>query len=62
MAPNYQSPPRFEVPEIQGLFHALCYPGQIRNDAITAVGAPSTINYLMRAIYWLFQVTKIYFL
>jgi len=42
-APNYQSPPRFEATEIQSLFHSLCYPGMIRTDAITAVGAPSTI-------------------
>lgn len=62
IAPNYQSPPKFEAGEIRGLFEALCYPGTIRADAISAVGAPSTIQFLMRAIYWLYQVTKVYFL
>jgi hypothetical protein len=61
-APNYQSPPKFEAVEIRGLFEALCYPGTIRSDAISAVGAPSTIHFLMKAIYWLYQVTKVYFL
>ena len=30
------------------------YPYQIRNDAITAVGAPSTLWYLTKAIYWMY--------
>ena len=44
------------------MFAALNYPGQIRTDAITAVGAPSNVQFLMRAIYWLFQVTRVYFM
>lgn len=48
---------------MHALFGALSYPYHpIRNDAITAVGAPSTIGFLMRAIYWLYQVVKVYFL
>ena len=62
LAPNYTELPKFETHEIQSLFASLKYPHQIRNDAITAVGAPSTIGYLMRAIYWLFLVTKVYYL
>jgi len=55
-------PPRFAPDEIQSLFSALCYPGgQIRSDSITAVGAPSTVQYLMRAIYWLYQIARVYF-
>lgn len=53
--------PKFEPLEIQTLFAALHYPGTIRSDAITAVGAPSSIQFLMRAIYWLYSVTKVYF-
>ena len=53
--------PKFEPGEIQGLFAALQYPGTIRSDAITAVGAPSSIQFLMRAIYWLYSVIKVYF-
>ncbi len=36
-------PPKFKVDEIHSLFEFLKYPYQIRNDAITAVGAPSSI-------------------
>ena len=36
-------PPKFKVEEVQSLFEFLKYPYQIRNDAITAVGAPSSI-------------------
>jgi hypothetical protein len=54
-------PPKFDPHEIQGLFGALHYPGTIRSDAITAVGAPSSIQFLMRAIYWLYSVVKVYF-
>jgi hypothetical protein len=63
VAPNLQKPFKFEVHEINGLFGALCYPWHpIRTDAITAVGAPSTISFMMRAIFWLYQVVKVYFL
>ena len=62
-APNYSAPPKFTTDEIQSLFIGLCYPcGQIRSDSITAVGAPSTVSYLMRAIYWLYQVSRVYFM
>ena len=60
-APNYTTAPKFEPHEIQSLFSSLCYPGSIRSDAITAVGAPSSIQYLMRAIYWLYWVCKVFF-
>lgn len=61
-APNYAHPPKFEPVEIHQLFQVLRYPYQIRNDAITAVGAPSSISFLMKAIYWLFLIAKIYYM
>ena len=40
----------------------LDYPYTIRSDAITAVGAPSTVGFLMRALYWLYlAVRMLYF-
>ena len=62
MAPNFyenEAPP-FKALEIQHLFATLEYPGTIRADAITAVGAPSSIGFLMRAIYWLYLVARTY--
>lgn len=53
--------PNFNPKEIQHLFATLEYPYQIRADAITAVGAPSSIGFLMRAIYWLYLVTRTYY-
>ena len=47
-------PPQFKPAEINHLFGFLKYPFQIRNDAITAVGAPSSIGILVKAIYWLY--------
>jgi hypothetical protein len=44
------------------LFSFLQYPSTIRADAITAVGAPSTIAFLMRAIYWLYTLANVYML
>ena len=63
MAPNlYESEiPQFKAPEIQHLFATLQYPFNIRADAITAVGAPSSIGFLMRAIYWLYLVVRTYY-
>lgn len=49
-------PPKFKVDEIHSLFEFLKYPYQIRNDAITAVGAPSSIQYLIKALYWLYTL------
>jgi hypothetical protein len=43
---------------VQGLFQELGYPFTIRADSITAVGAPSSIGYLVRALYWLHLVAK----
>ena len=37
------------------------YPYSIRSDAITAVGAPSSISFIMRAIYWLYMLARIYY-
>ena len=63
MAPNlYESEaPPFKAPDIQHLFATLQYPYTIRADAITAVGAPSSIGFLMRAIYWLYLVVRTYY-
>lgn len=61
-APNYQTMPKFEEQEIVTLFKQLCYPGTIRSDAIKAVGAQTSISFLLRALYWLYLVAKVYFL
>jgi hypothetical protein len=37
------------------------YPYTIRSDAITAVGAPSTVGYLMRALYWLYLGARMFY-
>ena len=63
MAPNlYESEaPPFKAPDIQHLFATLHCPYTIRADAITAVGAPSSVGFLMRAIYWLYLVVRTYY-
>lgn len=61
MVPNLDKMPNFNPKEIQHLFATLEYPYAIRADAITAVGAPSSIGFLMRAIYWLYLVTRTYY-
>ena len=38
----------------------LNYPYQIRADSITAVGAPSSVAFLIKAIYWLYLVVRTY--
>ena len=43
------------------MFSQIGYPYQIRSDAITAVGAPSTIAFLIRALYWLYLVVRAFF-
>jgi len=60
-APNLRAPPTFNAKEIQHLFSTLAYPFVIRSDAITAVGAPSTVAFLMRAIYWLYLIARVYY-
>ena len=37
------------------------YPYTIRSDAITAVGAPSTVGFLMRALYWLYLGVRMFY-
>lgn len=55
VAPNLQRAFKFDIPDMHALFGSLAFPYHpIRNDAITAVGAPSSIGFLMRAIYWLY--------
>ena len=61
VVPNLSEIPEFNAKEMQSLFAALGYPFIIRADAITAVGAPSSIAFLMKAIFWLYLVTKHYF-
>ena len=39
----------------------LGFPFQIRADAITAVGAPSSIGFLVRALYWLYLVARSFY-
>lgn len=50
-------PPVFKAEDIQNLFEFFRYPYTIRNDAITAVGAPSTISFLVKALYWFYIFT-----
>lgn len=62
VAPNLSQEIKVEPKEIQNFFTLLDYPYTIRSDAITAVGAPSTIGFLMRALYWLYlSVKMLYF-
>ena len=37
------------------------YPYSIRADAITAVGAPSSVSFLMKAIFWLYLVVRTFY-
>ena len=46
--------------EIKNVFSFLGYPYTIRNDAITAVGAPSTLPILIKAIYWLYILALVH--
>ena len=52
-------PPPFKPDEITQFFNLIRYPYSIRTDAITAVGAPSTIGFLVRAIYWLYLTARV---
>ena len=61
VVPNLHSVPDFNPTEVQNLFSALHYPYVIRADAITAVGAPSSISFLMKAIYWLYHAVRPFF-
>ena len=45
---------KFNTSEVKTLFAFLKYPHAIRNDAITAVGAPSSLGFLIKALYWLY--------
>ena len=40
------------------MFKFLKYPYEIRKDAIIAVGAPSSVGFLVKAIYWLYLLAK----
>ena len=57
-APNYYFEPEWNPTDITYLLRVLDYPYQIRTDAITAVGAPSSIGFLVRILYWLFLVAQ----
>lgn len=52
-------PPAFKPDKVNQFFQQLRYPYDIRADAITAVGAPSTIGFLVRAIYWLYLTARV---
>ena len=43
------------------MFEFFKYPYTIRNDAIIAVGAPSTIGFLVKALYWFYVFTIVHF-
>lgn len=51
-------PPNFKPDDINNLFKFLKYPSTIRNDAITAVGAPSSVAFLIKALYWLYILAQ----
>ena len=53
--------PRFTHKEFSHYFQTLGYPYAIRSDAITAVGAPNSIAFLVRALYWLYLVVRTYY-
>lgn len=58
VVPNLHVVPGFNPREVQNLFATLSYPYTIRADAIQAVGAPSSIYFLMRAIFWLYLAVR----
>lgn len=43
------------------MFATLNYPYTIRADAITAVGAPSSVAFLMKAIFWLYLAVRTFY-
>ncbi len=49
-----EGPPSFKYEEINCFFKSLKYHENLRKDSITAVGAPSSLPFLLKAIYWLF--------
>lgn len=57
-APNFTQEVQWTPSDIQSLLQTLGYPYQVRSDAITAVGAPSSIGYLVKALYWLYQIAR----
>jgi hypothetical protein len=61
VTPNLHSTPAFNPQEIQNMFATLNYPYSIRADAITAVGAPSSVAFLMKAIYWLYLAVRTFY-
>lgn len=61
VAPNLQQEIKIDPKEIQNFFGLLEYPYTIRSDAITAVGAPSTIGFLIRALYWLYLSVRMFY-
>ena len=60
VVPNLKSAPAFNPKEVQNLFAVLHYPYTIRADSITAVGAPSSVAFLVKAIYWLYLAVRTY--
>ena len=61
LIPNLQRGPAFNPKEVQNFFSVIHYPFTIRADAITAVGAPSSVSFLMKAIFWLYLVAKSFY-
>ena len=61
VVPNVKEMPKFTHKDVLHLFQTLGYPYSIRSDAITAVGAPNSIAYLVRALYWLYLNVRTYY-
>ena len=59
--PNLTKMPAFNPKELLHFYKTLGYPYPIRQDAITAIGAPNSIGFLVRAFYWLYLVTRNFF-
>lgn len=61
-APNFVNEPAWNPIEITYLLQVLDCPYPIRSDAITAVGAATSIGFLVRILYWLHLVGKNFYL
>jgi hypothetical protein len=61
-APNFVNEPAWNPTDITYLLQVLDCPYPIRSDAITAVGAATSIGFLVRILYWLHLVGKNFYL
>ena len=59
-APNFSqlAPIKWTPQDIRQFFHSLGCPYEVRPDAIQAVGAPNSVGYLVRALFWLYLLAR----